>query len=385
MRIYRIDRPRDPAKAWQTLGCEKKGAAIMAQKSDLLFFALKALPVAAANILKQDALSVGAELAVPRGTVTCQKEKVDAVLMGTPRQLRRLARKEKAQPFGLAKVGHAVEEALAHTASRPVRIMGVINANDDSFYPASRFKEGSAVAALERMIEEGADIIDIGGVSSRPGSDPVPEAEELARVAPILEAIRRERLYERALFSIDSYAPAVIARALESGFKMVNDITGLSNDAVGELAGRYGARLVIMHMRGTPKTMQENPDYDDVVAEVDAFFAERIERAEALGLAKEALVLDVGIGFGKRLADNLALLKHHAHFLHFGCELLIGASRKSMIDALSPAPVTARLPGTLAIHLEAVRRGASIVRCHDVAEHRQALTLQSAIEQGGVE
>jgi len=383
MRLYRIDTPADKRRALEALGCDKAGATIMAKKMETLLFAVKGLKAGAANILKQDALAVGADLAVPGGVVVCREERYDAVLMGTRRQLERLAKKEKAQPFGLKELAKALETFLKERRS-PAKIMGVVNANDDSFYPGSRFKAGAAVAAIEKMIEEGARIVDIGGVSSRPGSEPVSPEEELARVAPILEAVRDEKLYEKARFSIDSYRPTVIERALQSGFGIVNDITGLADPAVGELAASYGATLVIMHMQGTPETMQRNPVYDDVMVEVDAFFAERIARAESLGIARERIWLDVGIGFGKRLEHNLTLLKNLRHFLRFGCELLIGASRKSMIDAVSPAPVQKRLPGTLAVHLEAVRRGASIVRCHDVAEHAQALALYEAIEEGGM-
>ena len=381
MRIHRLDTPWDAKEALSRLGCDKGGVAIMADKMETHLFMIRGISPGAANILKQDALAVGAELAVPVGVVTCREKRYDAILMGTRRQLLHLAKKEKAQPFGLKELGRRLEEMLAESRHE-VKIMGVVNANDDSFYAGSRFKESAAVEAIVRMIEEGAGIVDVGGVSSRPGSEPVPADEELRRVAPILEAVRAERLHERALFSIDSYAPEVVAAALESGFGMVNDITGLSNPELGELAARYGAKYVVMHMQGTPKTMQKNPEYDDVVLEVDAFFEERLARAESLGLQRDDVVLDVGIGFGKRLEHNLALLKNLRHFTRFGCEVLIGASRKSMIDALSPAKVEERLPGTLAIHLEAVRRGASIVRCHDVPEHRQALAVWEAIEKG---
>ncbi len=381
MKIHRLDMPWDAREALRRLDCDKGGVEIMAAKMETLLFMIRGISPGAANILKQDALALGAELAVPVGVVTCKRKRYDAILMGTPRQLRRLAKKEKAQPLGLKELGNRLEEMLGENR-HDVKIMGVVNANDDSFYAGSRFKESAAVEAIRRMIEEGAEIVDVGGVSSRPGSEPVPVEEELRRVAPILEAVRSEKLYERALFSIDSYAPEVAAEALECGFGMVNDITGLSNPELGELAARYGAKYVIMHMQGTPKTMQKNPHYEDVVLEVDAFFEERLDRAESLGLHRENLVLDVGIGFGKRLEHNLSLLKNLRHFTRFGCEVLIGASRKSMIDAISPAKVEERLPGTLAIHLEAVRRGASIVRCHDVPEHRQALAVWKAIEKG---
>ncbi|WP_353662965.1 dihydropteroate synthase [Hydrogenimonas sp. SS33] len=384
MRIYRIDRPADKAAFLKGLDCDPGGVAIMAKKMETHLFMIEGMSPGAANILKQDALAVGAELAVPVGVVTCAKERCDAVLMGTARQLGYLAAKEKAQPFGLKKVAAALESFLKERRFS-LRIMGVVNANDDSFYAGSRFREKEAVEAVERMIEEGAAIVDVGGVSSRPGSEPVPPEEELRRVAPVLEAVYAQKLYEKAVFSIDSYAPQVVEKALSCGFGIVNDITGLADERIGKLALQYGAKVVIMHMQGTPKTMQQDPRYDNVVLDVDDFFARRIAKAEALGLARDDIILDVGIGFGKRLEHNLALLKHLRHFTRFGCEVLIGASRKSMIDAIVPAPVEARLPGTLAIHLEAVRRGASIVRCHDVAEHRQALALYEAIEKGGLE
>ncbi len=383
MELYRIDTPAKRRDFLLDLGCDKSGATIMAAKMETLLFAVRGLSVGAANILKQDALAVGADLAVPGGVVICKERRYDAILMGTRRQLARLARKELAQPFGLKNLGRALSTMLK-TYRYDVKIMGVINANDDSFYPGSRFQAQKAVAAIEGMIAAGAEIIDIGAVSSRPGSLPVPPEEELKRLRPILEAVRAHRLYEKARFSIDSYAPEAVEAALTSGFSIVNDIRGLSDPRLGELAVRYGADYVIMHMKGDPATMQHDPRYDDVTAEVDAFFAERIERAESLGLKRESLILDPGIGFGKSLAHNLTLIKNLAHFLHHGCEVLIGASRKSMIDKVIPAPVEARLPGTLAIHLEAVRRGASVVRCHDVAEHKQALMMQQAIEKGDV-
>ncbi|WP_457596232.1 dihydropteroate synthase [Hydrogenimonas sp.] len=383
MKLWRIDTPKEKKEALEALGCDRGGAAIMAQKMEMLLFYIEGMSAGAANILKQDALSIGADLAVPSGVVHCRGERYDGVLMGTPRQLRRLAKKLARQPFGLAAIGERLKGFLSPRRFG-LKIMGVVNANDDSFYPGSRFSADEAVAAIERMIEEGADIVDVGGVSSRPGSVGVGPEEELARVMPVLEAVRDAKLYERARFSIDSYTPAVIEAALKSGFSIVNDITGLGDPRVGELAKAYGATLVIMHMRGTPATMQKKPVYDNVILEVERFFEERLQRAESLGLGRESVWLDVGIGFGKRLEHNLALLKHLAHFRRFGCELLVGASRKSMIDAIVPTPVEARLPGTLAVHMEAVRRGASVVRCHDVAEHRQALAVMNAIEEGGM-
>ncbi|WP_300362057.1 dihydropteroate synthase [Hydrogenimonas sp.] len=383
MKIYRIDTPREKKEVLDRLGCDKTGSEIMARKMETHLFVIKDLKAGAANILKQDALASGADLALPAGAVVCRQERFDAVLMGTKRELQALARREKIQPFGLKELSVRLEEFLKERRYEP-RIMGVVNANDDSFYPGSRYRESAAVEAIERMIEEGARIVDIGGVSSRPGSEPVSAEEEMARLKPILDTIRSESLAKEAEFSIDSYTPEVVAYALACGFSIVNDITGLRNETLGKLAADHGAKMVLMHMQGTPQTMQQNPSYDHVVLDVDRFFQERIERAERIGLAREDLILDVGIGFGKRLEHNLALLKNMRHFTRFGCEILIGASRKSMIDKIVPTPVQERLPGTLAIHLEALRRGASIVRCHDVKEHRQAIAVYEAIEKGEV-
>jgi len=374
MQIYRLGNIADKKAALKSLGVESGGVAIMAKKMELMYFYIKDLRTPAANILKQDALSIGAELAVPGGVITCEKPTYDCILIGTKKHMEILSKKEFAQPFGLKALAHELKKFLSREAY-PVRIMGVINANEDSFYENSRFMAEDAVAQIERMVADGADIIDIGAVSSRPGSQPVSESVELERIKPICDAVAQNRLYEKAVFSVDSYSPTVIDYALKSGFGIVNDITGGANDEVVKLAVKYGAKLCIMHMQGTPQTMQQNPHYNDVMVEVSDFFESRIAKCEALGMKWEDIILDVGIGFGKTLEHNLTLLCNMEHFTHFGCEVLIGASRKSMIDKIIPTPTEARLPGTLAIHLKAVENGASIVRCHDVAEHKQALAV----------
>ncbi len=380
MQLYRLGTVSDKKAALKQLGVESGGVSIMAKKMELMYFYIKDLRTPAANILKQDALSIGAELAVPGGVITCEKEHYDCILIGTRKHIEILSRKELAQPFGLKKLAQQLKAFLLHKAY-PLRIMGVLNANDDSFYSGSRFQNEDAIGRVEAMIKEGAQIIDIGAVSSRPGAEPVSEAEELQRIKPICDAIHASRLYEKVLFSIDSYAPSVVAYALQSGFGLVNDITGAADERLVELAAEYSAKYCIMHMQGTPQTMQKNPHYGDVTAEVSRFFEERIAKCEALGLSREQIILDVGIGFGKTLEHNLTLLKNLRHFTHFGCEVLIGASRKSMIDKIIPTGVEERLPGTLAIHLKAVEEGASIVRCHDVAEHTQALAVWEAMHR----
>lgn len=257
------------------------------------------------------------------------------------------------------------------------KIMGVLNANEDSFNKDSRFSPKVAAKRIEQMIDDGADIIDIGAVSSRPGSLPVSADIELDRLKDIVATIYQNKYYEKVDFSIDSYAPKVIDYVLNKGFRIVNDITGLKDDEVCKVASKYNASVVIMHMLDNPLTMQNNPTYEDVVKDIDSYFINQVSKAKNFGINE--IILDVGIGFGKTLEHNIDLLNNLRYFEHHGCELLIGASRKSMIDKIIPCNVEERLPGTLAIHLKSIENGASIIRCHDVKEHKQAISVLEAI------
>ncbi len=379
MDFYKInlENEQEAKKLFDTIGADKTGSQILSKKSKLHTLYIKDLHVGAANILKQDALSIGADLAVPVGTILAKEKYVDAVLIGTTKHFEILSKKELAQPFGLKDLARKLKH-FTNQEKRQIKIMGIINANDDSFFESSRFLGDDAIAKIDSMINDGADIVDIGGVSTRPGSEAVSEEEELQRVKPICDVIKKQKLYEKVIFSIDSFTPNVIEYALNSGFTIVNDVTGLANDEIAKITAKYDATLVIMHMQGKPKDMQHNPNYENVMIELDQFFKERIAKAKEFGI--QNIILDVGIGFGKTLEHNLILLKNMEHFLHFGYEVLIGASRKSMIDKIIPTPTEKRLAGTLAIHLDSLKRGASIVRCHDVKEHFQAIKVQEAIE-----
>ena len=352
---------------------------IMQDKMKINLLYIKDLRTPAANILKQDALSIGAELAVEKDTILCKGEKIDAVLIANDKQLKILAEKEKIQPFGLKNLAEELTVIVSKAKSITPQVMGIINATEDSFYQESRFQGKEAVSKIESVIEEGAKIIDLGAVSSRPGSKPIPESVELARLSPIIDMIYDQKLYEKAAFSLDSYRPYVLEYALDRGFSIVNDITGLASDEVARVASKYDARVVLMHMQGNPTDMQKEPQYENVILEIEAFFSQRIEKAKSFGI--KDIILDVGIGFGKTVPHNLLLIKHLAHFQKFGYELLIGASRKSLIDKLSPSSVDERLAGTLALHLKSVEDGATILRCHDVKEHVQALKIYNAFEE----
>ncbi len=374
MYIYKLGDIKDKKSALKALGVESGGVSIIANKMELLYFYIKDLKTPAVNILKQDALSIGAELAVPKGVITCEADSFDCILIGSRKHMKILSQKELSQPFGLKTIAKELDRFLK-TKEYPTKIMGVINANDDSFFEGSRFLADDAIAQINKMIEDGADIIDIGAVSSRPDAKTVSELDEFKRIKPICDAIKENRLHEKVIFSIDSYTPEVVEYALGSGFTIINDITGASDESIIKLALKYKARLCIMHMQGTPQTMQKNPSYDNVMVEVSQFFEERIAKCKSLGLDRENIILDVGIGFGKTLEHNIILIKNMVHFGVFGCEVLVGASRKSMIDKITPSTPEERLSGTIAIHLRAVEHGASIVRCHDVREHVQALVV----------
>ncbi|WP_152020179.1 dihydropteroate synthase [Aliarcobacter butzleri] len=376
MKTYKISL-NDSKKFFENLGCDSGGISILSKKSKLHTLYIKDLHVGAANILKQDALSIGADLAVPNGVIIAKDKYVNALLIGTTKHFENLAKKELAQPFGLKELAKSLKDYVKEQ-NYPTKIMGVLNANEDSFFKNSRFDNSEACQKIEKMIEDGANIIDIGAVSSRPGSLPVSENIELDRLKDIVQTIYQNKYYEKVDFSIDSFSPKVIEYVLNHGFKIVNDITGLENDEVCKLVSKYNAQAVIMHMQNNQTNMQEAPFYEDVIVEIDDFFTKRLEKVKSFGV--KDIVLDVGIGFGKTLEHNLLLLKNLEHFKHFGYELLIGASRKSMIDKIIPTEVLDRLPGTLAIHLESIRNGASIIRCHDVKEHFQAIKVFEAIE-----
>jgi dihydropteroate synthase len=373
MKIQKLSNTIDIKRYLKELGVDDGGIAILASKAEIHLIRIENLHVGAANILKQDALSIGADLAVPRGTVVAKEPYVNTLLIASTKALKLLAKKELAQPFGLKELAKELQRIVKTKKPKHAKVMGIINANDDSFYNKSRFLASDAIETIKKMIDEGAEIIDIGAVSSRPNALPVTAKEEERRIKPILDLIAKEKLYEEVTFSVDSYQPLVIKQALDVGFRIVNDITGLQSDEVCQLIAQYKATAVIMHMQGTPQTMQKNPHYENVLDDIYTFFQERIQKAEAFGV--KDIVLDVGIGFGKSVEDNFTLIANLEHFLSLQKEILVGASRKSLIDAVSPAPTQQRLAGTLALHLKAFENGASILRVHDVFDHVQALKI----------
>ena len=255
--------------------------------------------------------------------------------------------------------------------------MGIVNVTPDSFSDGGRF--GSVEAAVRQarqLMDEGADILDIGGESTRPGAAPVPAAEELDRVLPVLERIADSPVP----LSIDTYKPEVMVAALAAGASMVNDVKALREPGALDAVVRSDAAVCLMHMRGTPQTMQLDPKYGDVVGEVCAFLHDRIAACEAAGIDRERIVVDPGFGFGKTKAHNIDLLRHLEKVAALGLPVLAGLSRKSVLGTITARNVGERVPSSVAAALVAVYRGAAIVRVHDVGATRDALAVYGAIE-----
>jgi dihydropteroate synthase len=259
---------------------------------------------------------------------------------------------------------------------RPL-IMGVVNVTPDSFYDGGRHAgPGAALEHAQRLVEEGADLLDVGGESSRPGADPVAAEEELRRVLPVLDGLRGIGVP----ISVDTTKPEVMRAALEHGAAMINDITALASPGALESVARTEAAVCLMHMRGQPRTMQADPVYADVVAEVREFLAGRVAACAAAGIARERIVLDPGFGFGKTVDHNLRLLARLDRIAALGLPVLAGWSRKSSLGRITGRPAEDRLAASLAAALLSVQHGARMVRVHDVAATRDALAVLAAVE-----
>lgn len=267
--------------------------------------------------------------------------------------------------------------SAAHTL-----VMGIVNVTPDSFSDGGQFLDSaSAIRHARRLAEEGADILDVGGESTRPGSGSVTVAEELRRVLPVIEELAKDR---SMVLSIDTMKPEVAEACLQAGARIVNDVSGLRNPAMREVAARHGAAVVVMHMQGTPRTMQQAPRYDDVVREIVAYLKEQTDLAWEAGIRE--IAIDPGIGFGKTASHNFEILGRLKEFVKLGYPILVGPSRKSFLAKIAKAEASERrLEGTIAACVVAAMHGASMVRVHDVAECKRALQVVDAIRSASRE
>jgi dihydropteroate synthase len=257
-------------------------------------------------------------------------------------------------------------------------LIGILNVTPDSFSDGGEFlNPDEAVAQAGRLLDEGAQIVDVGGESTRPGSDPVSPEEELRRVAPVVRGILAAR--PEAVVSIDTYRVSTAEAALDAGARVVNDVTALGDPRMAGLVAERGCPVILMHMRGEPKSMQQDPFYEDVVREVRDFLARRAERAVRAGVEEGNIVLDPGIGFGKTLEHNLKLLNRLDALVELGFPVLVGTSRKSFLGRISGGGPKERLFGTVATNVIAYERGATFFRVHDVRANKEALAVAAAV------
>ncbi len=392
-RALLITSREDAAREMLKIGVCEGGIDAMEGKARTLVIKVADATVPAAHVLKQQMLSLGGDAAVAKDVITHAVDSTGVLLMGTPRQMRDLTRKLSWQPFGLPELGERIGELLdaldgpgtsvlragAYTLnlSKRVHFMGILNVTPDSFSDGGDYLRPTA--ATDRalaMIEEGADIIDVGGQSSRPGSEPVTEDEELKRVVPVIERLREE--WDGPL-SIDTYRARVAEEALLAGASIVNDITAFTAEPrIGRVTADAGAAAVLMHMQGAPATMQKNPSYKDLMGEVAFFLKAAVERATAAGLGDDQIAVDPGIGFGKTTEHNLGVLRRLPELAVLGKPILVGPSRKSFIGNVLDLPVGERLEGTLATAAYAVVQGARILRVHDVRPTVRAVRMVEA-------
>ncbi|EHJ7839045.1 dihydropteroate synthase [Campylobacter coli] len=380
MKFFKINPNTDFNLLCSFINPHKMGQKIMSEKTQIHFILIKDIATPAANILKQDALRVGAELITHKEVITAKITYSNALLMVTKEQIQKLINKEKLQDFGLKNLARFLENDFSKP--KQAELMAVINVNEDSFNADSRVSYKDFEERLNEILALNPEYIDIGAVSSRPKSVYCGKEEEFRRLKNVLDLIYDKNYYEKAIFSLDSFDEYCLEYALNKGFKFINDISSLRNLNLAKLASKYNAKYCLMHMQNDPLTMQDDPRYDDLLDEMSSFFKEKLEILDTLGV-KES-ILDVGIGFGKSAEHNMILIKHLEHFLQFKKPLLIGASRKSVINAYYESEVKDRLAGTLYLHLKAFENGASIIRVHDLYEHKQLFAMANAMQSIGV-
>ena len=385
LRVIRNE--EDSRKEMEAIGVEEGGIKIMVPKSFHYCIKFYGLEPQDAIIMKQEMLAAGGDVAISQYAIPPHGKKTDALVIGTKTQLRILSMKMKMQYERLNEAGEKISgliESMEKTheivigktlrTGERTLIMGILNVTPDSFYEGGKYS--SVESALERareMVEEGADIIDVGGESSRPGSLPVSKDEELSRILPVIKAISDEL---DVPISVDTYRAEVAEEAIKAGAGMVNDITAMGGDeSMAEVVSEHGVPICLMHMKGTPQNMQKNPHYDDTMAEITKFLHERAEYAMAKGIDEKNIILDPGIGFGKRtgegIEDNCEIIARLAELKSLGFPVLVGASRKTFIGNLSNTRVEERLEGSLGAEAMAIANGADILRVHDVKETKR--------------
>lgn len=393
LQVLELKNLNEVADELRSLKVHPGGIDIMAPKGILRMIKVRGVDSAALNILKQEMLSIGGDCAVPWNAFVSRSRDCEGIIIATQAQINRLCDKLAEQPLNLPELGRKIRSLEVNyekdnfilcagryklNLSERTQIMGILNVTPDSFSDGGLYLDKDK--AVERAIEmeaQGADIIDVGGESTRPGARSVSAREECESVIPVIKVLAKKL---KIPVSIDTSKSEVAQKALDCGAVIVNDITGLKKDSkLAGLAKKYSAAIVLMHIKGTPRTMQKNPKYKSLICEITESLRQSIKIAKDTGIGDDKIVIDPGIGFGKAAEDNLKVLKRLREFKSLGYPILVGPSRKSFIGKVLGTDVAERLFGTAASVAVAIQNGANIVRVHDVRQMRQVARLTDAI------
>ena len=394
MNVIKIKNLEEAAAIFKKIGVDPYGIDAMASKTININILLEDQPCKIANIIKQEMLSVGGDAAVARGSVSCSVPVSNILIMGTLKQISALVKKIEKQPFGLNLIARNILEILKNISQneyvlktfrreinlgKKTLIMGILNVTSDSFSDGGLYcSQQKAVERGLQMVDEGADIIDIGGESTRPGAVSVEASIELKRVLPVIESLVKQ---VKIPISIDTTKAKVAKLALASGAEIVNDISALHGDKkMAKTISDEGAAVILMHMRGNPRNMQKgNLVYNNLMGEVTDYLEKSSEKALKAGIEKDCLVIDPGIGFGKTPEDNYKIIKNLSQLKELGMPVMIGTSRKSFIGKVTGGEPEQRLEGTAATVAAAIMNGCHIVRVHDVAAMKKVAAVTDAI------
>ncbi len=392
-RIINIENETQAKQELAAIGADKSAIKIMEPKGVFRTVKIKKVKPIAANILKQEMLALGGEAAVAYGAINQSVKTTDVLIFGTDRQFGMLSKKLKSHQFDLPRIASEVESALklSQKTPEPIKIggkkfvfgkrtyiMGILNVTPDSFSDGGKFvKVDDAVSHALKMEREGADIIDIGGESTRPGAKAVSVKEELKRVIPVIKKLRKK---SKIPISIDTTKAEIAKAALAAGADMVNDVSALHFDReLAKVIARWKVPVVLMHIQGKPRTMQKKPFYDDLTYEILDYLLKGIKIAEAHGISKNKIIIDPGIGFGKTVKHNFEILLRLKELRSLGRPILVGTSRKSLIGKTLNLPVEDRLEGSAATTALSIANGADIIRVHDVYQMKRVAKMTDAI------
>lgn len=393
IRILALKHNEDIIEEFRKIGVHPQGIKIMSPKTQSVLIRIDDIPAVYANVLKQEMLALGGDVAVSLGTISGRDKKTSCILIGCWKHYRNLISKLRLQPWGLDALAYELKEVIKNYTRKRMEIswkghrlnfgsrtfiMGILNVTPDSFSDGGKYLDvDKAVVRAEEMVKEGADIIDVGGESTRPGAKPVAVNEELHRVIPVITAIK-EKL--NVLISIDTQKAEVAKQAIKTGADIVNDVSALRADSeMVKVVKRFDVPVILMHMKGRPRTMQRNPHYNDVISEIYHFLEERINWAKKHGVDENKIIIDPGIGFGKTLNHNLEIIRRLREFRSLGRPILIGTSRKSFIGMILNLSPQERLNGTLASCALAITNGVDVLRVHDVKQVKQLVKVMDKL------